>query len=41
MNFSAEQAEAVVSFLELIKESSAPDSVEWHAADAGLGGLWN
>lgn len=41
MNFSAEQAEAVVSFLELIKESSTPDSAEWHAADAGLGGLWD
>jgi len=41
MSFAAEQAEAVVSFLELIKESSASDSAEGHAADAGLGGLWN
>lgn len=41
MSFAAEQAEAVVSFLELIKESSSPESAEWHAANAGLGGLWN
>ncbi|WP_354681435.1 hypothetical protein [Cupriavidus plantarum] len=40
-SFAVQQAEAIVSFLELIKESSAPDSAEWHGADAGLGGLWN
>lgn len=41
MSFAAEQAEAIVSFLELTKESSSPESAEWHAADAGLSGLWN
>jgi len=40
-SFAVQQTEAIVSFLELIKESSAPGSVEWHGADAGLGGLWN
>ena len=41
MSFDAQQADAVVSFLELAKESVSPESAGWHAADAGLGGLWN
>jgi len=41
MSFASQQVEAVISFLELVKESSSPESVDWHAADAGLGGLWN
>ncbi|MGO4416059.1 hypothetical protein AB4Z27_24120 [Cupriavidus sp. KB_39] len=40
-SFSVEQTEAVVAFLELIKESSPPGSSEWFGADAGLSGLWN
>ncbi|WP_137923188.1 DUF6714 family protein [Cupriavidus sp. 2SB] len=40
-SLSVEQAEAIVAFLEWVKESSPPESGEWHGADAGLSGLWN
>ncbi|WP_130390116.1 DUF6714 family protein [Cupriavidus agavae] len=40
-SFSPQQAEAIVSFLELVKEGSTPGSAEQYGAEAGLGGLWN
>lgn len=40
-SFSPVQVEAIIAFLEWVKEAADPASPDWHGADAALSGLWN
>ncbi|ANH75985.1 hypothetical protein ACS15_5424 [Ralstonia insidiosa] len=39
-SFSPVQVEAIIAFLEWVKEATDPTSSDWHGADAALSGLW-
>lgn len=40
-SFSSVQVEAIIAFLEWVKEAADPALLDWHGADAALSGLWN